>query len=131
MCLPTCATRNMSRLTAGILFAVFALSSCSGDDGEQNRTILPTIPVSSQVATVIVTPETSLLTVGDTLRLVASTRDAGGSPLLGRVVTWSADAPAIAIVSPAGVVIAVSAGLVRVTALSEGRTGTASITAVR
>ena len=88
----------------------------------------PTMPVSSQVATVVVSPLTATLTVGDTLRASAATLDAGGSPLLGRVVAWSSDAVATATVSSTGLVTAVAAGSVRISALSEGRTGSATLT---
>ena len=115
-----------------VVIAAMALSTgCASDDPVGSQTLPSTPPVSSQVATVVVTPETSLLTVGDTLRLAASTRDAGGSPLVGRVVAWSSDAPTVATVSATGLVTALSPGLVRLSALSEGRTGIASVTAVR
>ena len=121
----------MSRRIASVICILGISAGCGADSSVSTGTILPSAPGSSQVATVVVTPETSLLTVGDTLRLVASTRDAGGSPLIGRVVAWSSDAPAIATVSSTGRVTAIAPGLVRVSALSEGRTGTASITAIR
>ena len=81
----------MSCRIAGILAVVGLSASCGSDEIAGNRGILPITPASSQVATVVVTPETSLLTIGDTLRLVASTRDAGGAALLGRVVAWSSE----------------------------------------
>ena len=121
----------MSRRIAGILAVVGLSASCGSEEIAGNRGILPITPASSQVATVVVTPETSLLTIGDTLRLVASTRDAGGAALLGRVVAWSSDAPAVATVSSSGLITAIAAGLVRVTAVSEGRTGAATVTSVR
>jgi uncharacterized protein YjdB len=121
----------MLRRTLSISLACVIATGCSDDAAADGRSVAPTTPVSSQVTTVAVTPETSLLTVGDSLRLVAATRDAGGAPLVGRVVAWSSDAPAVATVSTTGVVTALAAGLVRVTALSEGRTGLATITATR
>jgi trimeric autotransporter adhesin len=121
----------MSRRIAAVICMLGFSASCSSDNVVSSVVILPVTPVSSQVATVVVTPETSVLTVGGTLQLVASTRDVGGAPLIGRVVAWSSDAPDIATVSSAGVVTAIAPGLVRLSALSEGRTGTASITAVR
>ena len=104
---------------------------CGSDDVIGNGSIQPITPGSSQVATVVVTPEYSLLTVGDTLRLVASTRDTGGSPLRGRVVAWTSESPAVATVSSTGLITAIAAGSVRVTAVSEGRTGMATITSLR
>ncbi len=86
---------------------------------------------TSQVATVSVAPETFLLAIGDTLRLAATTRDLGGSQLTGRVIAWSTASAATATVSATGLVKAVAAGSVRITATSEGRTSFATITVVQ
>lgn len=85
-------------------------------------------PTSSQVAIVRVTPLTAALTVGDTLPLRAATLDAAGTEFSGRVVTWSSESAAIATVSSGGLVTAIAPGAVRISALSEGRTGMASLT---
>lgn len=74
----------MSRRIAVVICVPGFSAGCGPDNSVNSSAILPSTPVSSQVATVVVTPESSLLTVGDTLRLVASTRAAGGAPLLGR-----------------------------------------------
>lgn len=111
------------------MVALLLLAACGGDGSAPTSASPPLTPSSSQVATVSVTPETFLLTVGDTVRLVAAPRDAGGLLLSGRVVSWSLDAAAIASVSSTGLVRALSPGLVRITATSEGRSGSASITA--
>ncbi len=63
-----------------------------------------------------------------TVQLAAVTRDAGGAVLTGRAVAWSPGTPAVASVSAAGVVTALSSGASTITATSEGRTGTANIT---
>ena len=107
------------------------LISACGSDGPVGSGRPPIAPVSSQVTTVIVSPLTSLLLVGDTLRLTASTRDTSGTPLLGRVVAWSSESPTVATVSSTGLVTAIAPGSVRISALSEGRTGSATITATR
>jgi Bacterial Ig-like domain (group 2) len=101
--------------------------ACGNDVTAGGREILA--PVSSQVASVAVTPLTALVSVGDTVRLVAATRDASGSPLPGRVVAWSSENPALATVSATGLVTALVGGRsVRITALSEGVSGGATIT---
>jgi uncharacterized protein YjdB len=118
------------RITAAAVAASAFLVAC-GTDGPIGGGSPQPQPASSQVTTVVVSPLTSLATVGDTLRLAASTRDTSGTPLLGRVVAWSSEAPSIAIVSATGLVTAMSAGSVRISALSEGRSGTATITITR
>jgi len=79
------------------------------------------------VATVTVTPGNPTLVAGDTLRLAAQIRDANGFRLFFRPVTWSSDNPAVASVSPEGVVLAVSAGSVTITASAGGQSGTATV----
>lgn len=80
------------------------------------------------VATVSVSPGSATLTVGQSTQLTATTRDASGSVLTGRVITWSSANPAVATVSASGFVIAVGAGSANITATSEGRSGVALIT---
>lgn len=65
--------------------------------------------------------------MGATVALAATPRDATGTPLTGRTITWSTSSPAVATVN-AGIVTAVSAGLATITASSEGKSATAQIT---
>ena len=83
-------------------------------------------PPPVPVATVTVTPATNSLTVGGAVQLTATTRDAGGATLTGRVVTWSSN-NGFATVSGDGRVTAVGAGTSIINATSEGQTGTASV----
>lgn len=92
-----------------------------------NATIVVT-PVP--VASVTVAPSTKSLTVGDTLTFVATTKDAHGNVLTGRVVTWSSDNNAVAIVSATGLVAAVGPGGAHIIATSEGQSGQATLTVV-
>ncbi len=87
-------------------------------------TALPPPPVS----TVTVTPSTASVVDGNTAQLSATTRDAQGNVLTGRVVTWSSDNTAIATVSGTGLVRGEAAGTTTVRATSEGQTGTSQIT---
>jgi uncharacterized protein YjdB len=81
------------------------------------------------VASVEVSPTSAIVAVGGTVQLSAATKDAGGEPLPGRVVTWASDAPGIASVSSTGLVTGIAAGgPVTITATSEGKSGTSSIT---
>jgi uncharacterized protein YjdB len=80
------------------------------------------------VATVQVTPATASVVVGQTRQLTATTREASGGTLTGRVVTWASGNPAAATVDGAGLVTAVAAGSAVITATSEGKNGTATIT---
>ncbi|HEV2750218.1 MAG TPA: Ig-like domain-containing protein [Gemmatimonadales bacterium] len=86
--------------------------------------IVPTVPVAS----VTVTPATASLTVGQTVQLTATPKDANGNPLTGRVITWQSSDNTIASVSSSGLVTGVGAGgPVTITATSEGQSGTATV----
>jgi hypothetical protein len=79
------------------------------------------------VASVTVNPTTANLQVGQTTQLAATPRDASGSPLSGRVVTWASNNATVATVNGSGLVSAVGAGSATITATSEGQGGTAAI----
>jgi uncharacterized protein YjdB len=82
------------------------------------------------VASVTVTPPSAALVLGviPTQQLTATTKDAHGNTLVGRVVTWTSDNNGVATVSASGIVTAITAGTATITALSEGVSGTSSIT---
>src|SRR5205807_8427465 len=65
---------------------------------------------------------------GASVQLAASPKDAAGTVLSGRAITWTSSAPATATVSSTGLVTGAAAGAVTITATSEGRTGSAAIT---
>jgi uncharacterized protein YjdB len=87
-----------------------------------------TLSVLDPVGAISVNPTTVTLAVGATTTLVATTIDDAGTPLSGRLVLWSSSDPAKAAVSASGVVTAVAAGVVTITATSEGKSATATIT---
>jgi len=80
------------------------------------------------VLSVAVTPLTASVPVGQTVSLTATPQDSVGGALIGRVVTWVSSAAAVATVDGNGQVTGVTAGLVLITATSEGQSGTALIT---
>jgi uncharacterized protein YjdB len=79
---------------------------------------------------VTLTPATTTLIVGATQPLTAQITDTLGNLLTGRPVTYVSSAPTVATVSAGGVVAAISAGTARITATSEGKSGTATINVV-
>jgi hypothetical protein len=99
-----------------------ALVACAGEN--------PTTPVPSNnpVSTITVTPSTASLAVSGTLQLLAELRDSTGVKLSGRAVSWSSDAGSIASVSGEGLVQAQDAGTATITAASEGKSSTATVT---
>ena len=80
------------------------------------------------VASVTVAPETASLVSGQTIQLVATAKDASGAVLTGRIVTWSSSNTNVATVNASGVVEGRGVGSATITATSEGKSGTATIT---
>ncbi|MEW5914834.1 MAG: Ig-like domain-containing protein [Gemmatimonadota bacterium] len=79
------------------------------------------------VSTISVAPSTANVQVGRTMQLRATLRDAAGNILTGRAVAWTSDNILRATVLPTGIVTGVSKGSVRITASSEGKTASSSI----
>jgi uncharacterized protein YjdB len=113
-------------VTAGSSGTATITASSEGIDG--SATVSVSAPAPIPVASVSVSPTSSSLLVGATVQLSATTRDGGNNVLAGRVVTWSSANTAIARVSSSGLVTAVAAGNVSITASSEGKTASAAIT---
>jgi hypothetical protein len=80
------------------------------------------------VATIDVAPLTATVIVGASQQLTATLRDAGSNVLTGRAVTWASANQSRATVDQSGIVTAVAAGTVTITATSEGKSGAAQIT---
>src|SRR6266550_1328070 len=79
------------------------------------------------IASVVVSPASATVPVGQTLQLTATPEDANGNPLSGRTVSWSSGSTAFATVSGSGLVTGVAAGSATITATSEGQSGSASV----
>jgi uncharacterized protein YjdB len=110
------------RSAAAVLLFTTLLVACQDTQGPDPG------PAPVPVAMVEVAPyggvHAGVLIIGDTLRLTATARAAGGEPITGHPVTWSSADPGIAVVSSAGVVTALSAGEATIRAVVGGRTGT-------
>jgi uncharacterized protein YjdB len=120
----TIATVSASGLvTANAVGSATITATSEGQSGASAITV-STVPVAS----VAVSPATASLSVGQTALLTATSKDANGNPLTGRAVTWSTDNGSVATVSGTGLVTAAGAGSATITATSEGKSGTASVT---
>lgn len=80
------------------------------------------------VAKVDVTPAAVSVSAAKTTKLTARLSDAAGNTLTGRIITWSSADPRIATVDATGVVQGVKRGIVVISATSEGKTGTSTVT---
>jgi hypothetical protein len=74
-----------------------------------------------------VTPTSGTVRVAATLQLAAVAKDAQGTAVSGRNITWTTSNSALATVSPTGLVTGVGRGTVTITATADGRSGSASI----
>ncbi len=99
-------------------------ATSEGKSGTATVTVDP-----APVATVTVSPSAPSITAVDSVQLNATVKDADGNQLTGRSVSWSSDNTAAAtVVAATGKVHGVSAGSATITATSEGKSGTASVT---
>jgi uncharacterized protein YjdB len=99
-------------------------ATSEGKTGTASITVTP-VPV----ATVTVSPSAATVVVGGAQALTATLRDASNNVLSGRSVTWSSTVSSIARVDAGtGVVTGVSPGSATITATSEGKSGTSSVT---
>ncbi|HEV7594492.1 MAG TPA: Ig-like domain-containing protein [Gemmatimonadaceae bacterium] len=80
------------------------------------------------VASVSVTLGQSSVVIGASTTATATPKDAGGTVLSGRVISWSSDNGGVATVSATGVVTGAGTGTAHITATSEGQTGSAVVT---
>jgi len=84
------------------------------------------------VATVTLTPAAQAVTVGDSAGIWATLRDAQGTVLSGRTVTWSATDTTIArfefVLGQSAMLRALKPGTITVTATSEGKSGSGTVT---
>lgn len=120
----TKARVGASGLVTGVAAGSATITATSeGKSGTSAITVQP-IPVAS----VTVSPGTASLAIGGTQQMSATTLDATGNQLTGRIVTWSSSDGTKASVSTTGMVTGVAVGSVTVTATSEGKSGTAAIT---
>lgn len=85
------------------------------------------VTVEQRVTAVTVSPDSSVLVVGETLPLEVAVSDANGHPVAGAEVTWESSDTAVADVGDAGLLTAAGVGRTRVVAASGGLAGEATI----
>jgi hypothetical protein len=86
------------------LSAILLTLACSDSTG----------PGGPKVGAVIVTASHTVLSIGDSVQLVATVRDEGGVTMSGHAVTWSSSDAAVASVSARGLVVGRAGGSTRV-----------------
>jgi uncharacterized protein YjdB len=123
----TKATVSATGVVTGVAAGTATITATSeGRTGTTTVTVTP-----GPVASVTVAPQNPSVREGATLQLTATTRDASGAVVTGRMVTWTSSNTAIATVSGTGMVTGVAPGTATITATSEGRSGTTTVTVLR
>ncbi|MEW5931019.1 MAG: Ig-like domain-containing protein [Gemmatimonadota bacterium] len=126
---PGVATVDATGRVTGVAPGTATITATSeGKTGSSTVTV--TAPPPAPVASVSVTPPTAEVQTGATVQLTATPRDAAGNPLTGRAVTWTSSNAGVATVDANGLVTAVAPGTATITATSEGRTGSSTVTVV-
>lgn len=85
------------------------------------------VVVRIPVASVVVSPGSATLNLGERTQFQAAAYDADGSVLQEREIAWESNNPAVATVDGSGRVTSASVGSVTITATAEGRAGTATV----
>lgn len=121
---PQVATVSTSGLVTGQSEGVMSISATSeGVSGAATVSV-----IRATVATVTVTLASSAIPQGATTQATALLTGAGGTTLTGRTIVWSSSSSGVASVSSTGLVTALGVGTSNITATSEGRSGSATLT---
>src|SRR2546429_6377185 len=130
---PAIAAASPGGLVTAVAAGAATITATSeGKSGTASVTVTtlppPPPPPPAPVATVTVSPASASLTVGQSVQLNATLKDASGNVLNGRTVSWASGTSGVATVSGSGLVTGVAAGTATITATSEGKSGTATVT---
>lgn len=117
------AVSSNGAVTALAVGTTFIDATSEGVVGRASVTVLP-IPVSS----VVVTLPSAVMAIGAQQQALVTTLDQNGGSLTGRTVVWSSTDASIAAVSASGAIVALSPGVVLISATSEGQTGSVTLT---
>ncbi len=116
------ATVSTSGVVTGVSVGQASITATS--EGVSGAAVVTVTPPAVAVVTVQLSPSVE---VGLSTQASAELRDATGSVLVGRAITWSSSNSLVASVSASGVVTGVSIGSANIIATSEGVTGQAPI----
>jgi uncharacterized protein YjdB len=119
----TKATVSSTGLVTGVASgAVTITAGAEGKSGTSSITITP-----KPVGAVILSPAQVSIEVGATRQLTAQVTDDAGNVLTGRPVSFVSNNVSVATVSGSGLVTGVAVGTAKITATSEGKSGTADV----
>lgn len=121
---PTFATVSSTGFVIALAPGTATITAHSEGKSATARITIAAVPV----ANVTVIPGAVTVAVKQTAQLVARITDSTGATLNGRSTTWSSSAPTVATVDNDGTVTAIATGTARISATSEGKSGSANVT---
>jgi hypothetical protein len=116
------------RITIASTGVLFSIACATGEPSAPTPPPPPPPPPPAPVATVTVTLGNGAITVGLTTQASAVLKSAAGTELSGRTIAWASSAVDVATVSSTGLVTGTGVGTATITAISEGQTGSTSLT---
>jgi uncharacterized protein YjdB len=124
------ATVDANGVVTGVAAGATTVTATSEGKSGSAKVVVTLEPVARVTVTNIENPDDPLTVVqGQTLQLAALLTDADGNALLsdGRVISWDSDDQNIATVNGMGLVTGVNPGKAKITATSEGKSGSADV----
>jgi len=107
--------------------ALATAAACGSEQTGPSPNPNPNPPADPVVASVSILPEDQIMLIGATATLQATAKTAGGQTVTGRTVTWSVDSSRVATVSAQGLVTAVAEGVATISAVIDGKKGSARV----
>jgi uncharacterized protein YjdB len=124
---PSVATISAAGLVTGVAAGSSVITAASAGFSA-SVTITVAAPLIPPVATVTVTAPSTVVQPNLGVQITAVTKDAASNVLTGRVVNWSSSNQAVASITPLGFVNPQGPGSTTITAVSEGKTGSITLT---
>ena len=121
---PTVAIVSATGTVTGVLAGTAVITATIGG---MSGTATITVGAAA-VNTVEIAANSGSVIVGQAMTLVATTKDVQGATLTGRTIAWSSSNASIATVQSNGLVGGIAAGTATITATSEGKSGSVTIT---
>jgi uncharacterized protein YjdB len=113
-----------STIGAALTASLAAIGIALACNGGPDKTTGP----SEAVVSIVVSPDSATVILGDTQTFAAEPEDASGKVVTGVAIVWASADTTMAVVSQKGVVTARSVGSVRIGASAEGVNGYATVT---
>jgi len=113
--------------SSGVVTAV-AVGTANITATSEGQSATAVVTVQPAVASVDVSPSTVVVRKNGTVQLSVTARDASGHVITGRTVTWASSDTRLATVSSTGLVTAIRAGTVTISATIEGHSDSTQVT---